>query len=416
MKQRLIKGFCLLLLFVTVQQGFAQKQKAVAEAMPLFTADSLAGGNYKDILTSFFQLSFNNLTGDKREFNFNTNPFAVMLKNDPDLAIDRNYYKNRVLRKLNIGFGLKLDTSYRFNGFSSGIKYALINKRDSTTSKMLFSKLLTDSMGIERDTLALYLKKYADSLFPAATNAALPGHTDDLAKKKEFNASLNKLFNDSNAVLNKMDSTFRIAVLDIAGKKKLYILSKFFKTSPNMSLRRFHDKSFSELKQSLKSEPLWIIAVSDTTYKNQFAFSNLVFSTEFSKGVFKPQPGANNLELNIKAAANFLKDTLQQGNNLKRVLFNVEAGLNWVIRNKTNEKSYFELKLSSTYYRNFSSLYAKEKREMFTLNGTARVRVYEDIWVPLEIKYDPKNGNVFGCLNVKANFTGVGKLVKEMSK
>ncbi|MDQ3683666.1 MAG: hypothetical protein M3352_11455 [Bacteroidota bacterium] len=59
-------------------------------------------------------------------------------------------------------------------------------------------------------------------------------------------------------------------------------------------------------------------------------------------------------------------------------------------------------------------MYAKERRDSLTLNMTIRVRVISDIWVPLEIKYDPKSGNVFGFLNVRANFKALGKLTKDL--
>jgi hypothetical protein len=68
--------------------------------------------------------------------------------------------------------------------------------------------------------------------------------------------------------------------------------------------------------------------------------------------------------------------------------------------------------LSATYYRNLSNLYQNEERSRLTVNGTARVRLFDDIWVPLEIKYDPVNGNVFGLINVKFNFTALSSLVK----
>ena len=60
--------------------------------LPL-SADSLATGNYKDLLTSFFQLSFNHLIGPKKELNFASNPFGVMARRNPDLLVDTNYYR-----------------------------------------------------------------------------------------------------------------------------------------------------------------------------------------------------------------------------------------------------------------------------------------------------------------------------------
>src|SRR5690349_6908044 len=58
----------------------------------ILTADSLAGGAYKDIFTSFLQLAFDNLTGPNKSLQFNSNPYAIMLKHNDSLA-SYHYYK-----------------------------------------------------------------------------------------------------------------------------------------------------------------------------------------------------------------------------------------------------------------------------------------------------------------------------------
>jgi hypothetical protein len=407
MKNNFKKILYTLLFIVFAKAGIAQKVSE--DAIPVFTADSLKSGAAKDILTNFFQLAFNNLIGDNKEFNFNSNPYAVLLKNNPKLAIDTNYKKYRALRRLNFGFGIKLDSAYHFNGFSSGIKYSIVDKRDATTSSMLFYKLRTNNFNKERDNLLDSLDSYIDILFPKSSDRNSP----DFEKAKKFNDEINDFF-QKDVPLSSFSDEFQKAVNVIISKdiSKFQQMDSTFKTSPGRSIKNVSDTIFEGLKNSIKKDLLWTIAVSDTTYNDQFFLSNIVINSELSKGIFETKPGANNIELNIKTACNFLQDTLQSGRNLKRLIFSFEPGINWVIRDKNNDKSFFELKFSGSYYHNFSGLYADEERDKITLNGTARVRIYEDIWIPLEIKYDPKNGNVFGFLNIKANFTGLGKLLK----
>src|SRR3982751_5635416 len=128
-------------------------QKKPKDTVPLiFTADSLATGNYKDVLSSFFQLAFNNFTGPNKELRFTSNPFAVMAKWDSTLLIDTNYYRYRHLRKLNFSFAGKLDSAYRFNGFSSSIKYALVDQRDITVSREFISAAYTANGEFNRFT------------------------------------------------------------------------------------------------------------------------------------------------------------------------------------------------------------------------------------------------------------------------
>jgi hypothetical protein len=68
-----------------------------------------------------------------------------------------------------------------------------------------------------------------------------------------------------------------------------------------------------------------------------------------------------------------------------------------------------ELKFSGSYYHNFNKLYNQEKRDLVTANAKLSIRIIADIWIPLEIKYDPRSGNIFGFLNIRANFNALGK-------
>ena len=121
---------------------FANLAFAQIKPNPALTADSLATGNYKDVLTSFFQLAFNRFIGDDKEIRFASNPFAVMAKADTSLLMDAKYYKYRHLRDLNFSFAAKLDSSYKFNGFSSGIKYIPIRLTPPIKSDMACVRFL----------------------------------------------------------------------------------------------------------------------------------------------------------------------------------------------------------------------------------------------------------------------------------
>lgn len=393
------KLFTLISILTFVIKGMAQTSPGIK---PVLTADSLKSGNSKDVLTSFFQLAFDRFTSDNKELAFTSNPFAIMLKSNPALANDKTYYKYRTLRKTNFSFSAKLDSSYRFNGFSSGIKYALIDKRDSSTSKLLFQNLKNDSLNKEVDRLQLELVEYAKENFP------------DKAERKKFVALTNAFLN-KDVPFNQLDTAIQKAVKKIiADDKASYpFVDSVIQNHPSSNILAEQNKRYEQYKDEIKNGLLWTIGASDTTYNDHFFFSNVLFNTELVKGIGKQKPGSN-WEFNIKAGLNLLDDTLSKGRDLKRSLLNFEPGFNWVIRNAANDQSFLELKFSSTYYRNFKNLYAGEKRDSLTLNTTIRVRIISDIWLPLEIKYDPRSGNVFGFLNVRANFKALGKLAKEL--
>ena len=378
-------------LLLSVYTVSAQNQSTSLKK--ILSADSSASGNFKDILTNFYQLAMKNLIGDKKEINFNSNPYAILLKSNPNLAIDTNYRKYRILRKLNFGIGLNLNDAYRFNGFSSGIKYALINNRDSTTSKWLLMAALKEDS--EYTVLSQSLIKYAHDSLPAT-------------QRKAFVEKVNLLFNDVTITFEKFDFQFQRTVKKIAFAHKLTRFLTLINTAPNTNIHAAEYAGFDKLKQSLQNKFLWTIGVSDTTYKDQFFFSNLLFSTEALKGILHPT-AATNVELDLKASLNIINDTLYRNRNLHRSIFSFQPGVNWVIKNKQSQLSFFELKFSGGYDHIISGLYLNEKRDQVNFSGTIRLRITNEFWIPLQFKYDPINRRVLGFLNITTNFTGIKK-------
>lgn len=391
------KGIFILIALHLLLQLQLSGQKNKTAINTILTADSLASGNLKDLLSSFFQLSFNKLTGPSKELNFQSNPYALIARANPSAAIDTNYVKYKILRKFNFGFGLKMDTSYRFNGFSSGIKYALINRRDVTTSQTLFDNLGTDQLNQELVSLQNPLSDTVEARYARGS-----------AERTRYQDLINEFFTDTTKLFSKLDPVFQKIVIEVAEAAKLKQISSLLKTKPDFNIRKKSQEYYSDLKNELQKKLLWTISISDTTYKDQFLFSNIVLQTELLKGVGKSKPGAN-WELSIPASLNFLDDTLRTGRDLKRAVFIFDPGINLVIRDKSNKQSFLEFKFSGEYRHNFHQLYPGEKRDFINFNGTLRIRVINDIWIPLQFKYDPANGNVFGFISAKLNFNGLAK-------
>ena len=394
MRKSIKKYACLCTLLLFAKISFAQVSPVTKF---LFTADSLKSGNAKDILTSFFQLGLNNLTGPNKEFSFSSNPFAIMLKRNPNLSLDEAYKKYKPLRRLNFNVGVRLDSGFGFNGFSSGLKFSLIDETDFTTSTFIRDKLRSDELNHERDILLTTLNDYLVNTVPTANKAA-------------FANNINKVLQD--APFNSLDTDFQATVKMLVAAKNLNKIGNIFTNKADSSFKQIDAAKFKALKNSIKNNLLWTIGISDSTYKDKFHFSNVAIISELSRGIFDPGPGDNNLEVNVKAAYTFSNDSTKTGRNLKRELLTAESGINWIIRDRTTDRPFCEIKFSGSYYHNFGRLYFNERRDSLTINGTLRIRILEDIWIPLEIKYDPTSGNVFGLLNIKANFTGLGKLLK----
>lgn len=396
MKAKLIPVIVACLLSVG---AVAQKVEKAPDPNPALTADSLSTGNYKDVLNSFFQLAFEKLTGDDKELRFTSTPFAVMAKMDSTLLIDTTYLKYSTLRNINFSVGLKLDSSYKFNGFSSGVKYALINQRDETVERA-FTKLVLNNATVQQlfklnDSVAAFFSKLAAD--PVRAHKASLDYNEFLKGKKNY-SDLDQDLQDKMLELAKSDPATKSIADTLAANK-------------NYNINQAAAEIYKKLKAEFNNNALWTIGLSDTTCQDRFFFSNLVFASEFLKGI-TPYKNKNDLEINLKTALQLQDDTLHAARDLKRSIFSFEPGVNIVFKTRERKKSYLEFKLSGSYYHSFGSLYVGEERDRITLNSTIRIRVLDDIWIPLEIKYDPKNGNLFGFLNVRANFKALGNVAK----
>lgn len=394
MKRRILIFSLLLLLSFGV---LAQKKP---DPNPALTADSLATGNYKDVLNSFFQLTFDKLTGPDKELKFTSTPFAVMAKIDTSLLVTESYINYKTLRNTNFSFAVKLDSSYKFNGFSSGVKYALINKRDETVSGA-FVDLVANNKSVQElfelnNQMGAYISKLVAD--PVKGQKTAIDYNEFLRGKKNFDELEATLQDTMLAIAGRNSNTQKIA--DTLSKNKKFNINK-----------RASD-IYEKMKKDFNNNLLWTIGLSDTTYKDQFFFSNIVLTTELLKGITNYKNNKNDVDLNIKATLQTIDDTLKTGRDLKRAVLGFEPGINIVLKTKETKKSFLEFKLSGGYYHTFTSLYKDEERDRITLNSTIRIRIMNDIWIPLDIKYDPKNGNFFGFLNVRANFKALGDIAK----
>lgn len=390
-----ITGIVVVLLFCIVTQLSAQK---VTTPNPVFTADSLATGNYKDVLNSFFQLAFDQLASPKKTIKFTGTPFAVMAKLDTVLLVDTMYTRYRTLRNLNYTFALRFDTAYKFNGFSSGIKYAIINKRDETISRAFVNTVVNNAA--VNQLFGLLNNMIAKATTMADPASVMMEITDFRKGTKNFEALSQPLQDTILAYAASSDTT-----------------NALFETLTNnksFNMKHTADSLYQDMKANFNNNALWTVGITDTTLQNQFVFSNIVFHTEFLKGINKYNETKNDLELNIRSQLQLVDDTLKAGRDLKRAIFNFEPGINLVINTKSTKKSYLELKFSGGYYHNFGTLYANEDRDRIFVNGTVRVRIMNDIWIPFEVKYDPGNGNLLGFINVRANFKAFGGAARQL--
>lgn len=482
------------ILSLVLARSWAQRTSIKDSLAPLLTADSLASGNYKDILTSFYQLAANNLTGPHKEFRFSTNPYAILLKNNPNLAADPTYQQYRAWRKLNINLDARMDSAYHFDGFMFGLTYAVVDKRDITINQLFSSTYLADrsrdyaymrlhqladsaigQMGKPDTALVSLLTRQLDSLSLRAdypykrvdsllltrlTQAArdcgcgdilTDAHQLDTTKRlsalyltnrDEYQQIYNRLVGyyiprlgsgadrirlgreleavfyapaDSALAFDKVSPDLQKLLVSLAVANDLTVFTDSLARNPHLSIYKMKNAYFRDLRDQFKTNWLGTVGVTDTSYADGNLGKNLQINTEWLKGLSRDPKSRVTAEADLKAMVNFTDDTAKPGRNLLRQYVYAEPGFNFVWRNK-NLQSFFEFKVGGGVSYVFNGAYAGEQPLRITLNGTARVRLFNEIWIPIQILYDPKAGKVFGFLNITANFTGLGSLASGLVK
>lgn len=336
------------------------------------TDANLNSGNYRDILTNFFQLAFNDLTGDDKRFRFSSNLFAIKLKTNPELNVD-HFYKNQTFwRNSNIDVDLKLADKFKFNGISFGYKYALCNRRDHTVSRHLTDmyKLRVENFNQLREYLSMAIAKVTDREL-----------------KKALTKELSDFFGSEDVVYKDLSDDLKKLIDQFYGSEKV---------AENFSFRQSVNLVLDSLIDSYKNKLLWTASLNFSTLDNGLLQDGIV-KTQATAGLLKLNHFSN-IEFDLQASLTLNRDSLGASQQLNQI-WKGEGGLNYVHRN-SNQVPVLEIKAGSTYYSAPKQLQMPE----FTFDGGIRLRVTKSLWVPLTVKYDPQRANVFGYLSVKSNF------------
>lgn len=386
MKKRTRYYISILLLFALPLYTVAQKAQKAKEAKDsVLTAANLKTGNSQDVLISFFQIAGENLFGDNKSFKFQSSLFAIKAKTNEALWIDTAYVKERFARNFVITLNPALDSNYKFKSNTIGFKYAIVNNRDKTVFD--FSKP-DDWVYLQIQRSAI--EKYFDALGRDSNN-------------KNYKLAVNFFVPDDES------GEKETAEKDLPGDFKKILRTemsfhKKFSFSTLDSFRKFLPNEYKNTALYVENRGLWTVESNFSSLADGRLFSGINFSSEYLKGMLKNNSKMN-LELDIKGSFDLADDTTTTTDlDLNRKILKLESGFNWIIAKNKNLKSIVELKGSIAYNNILSGAYTDEEKSKFTAEGTLRFRITDDLWIPLDIKYDPGNGKIFGFITAKFNF------------
>lgn len=339
----------------------------------------LSSGNYRDILTNFFQAAFNDLTGEDKRFRFSSNLFAVKLKTNPELNLDQYYKQQTFWRNSNVDVDIKFADKFKFNGISFGYKYALCNRRDYTVSHHLTDlyKLRVEQYNQLRDYLAASVAKLSDK-----------------DRKKALINELSNFFNSEFVTYKDLSEELRNLIDNFYREEKI---------TPDFNFKKSVDWVYDSLVNSFKNKLLWTLSAQFSTYSNGLIQDGVV-QTQATAGLLR-LTNLSNIEFDLKSSIILNRDSLGSSKNLNQIV-KAEGALNYVHRN-SNQMPVVEFKLGATYFNAPKNLLYPE----LTLDGGFRIRVTKTLWIPVTIKYDPERANLFGYLSVKSNFDWLSALL-----
>jgi hypothetical protein len=371
----------LLIILIVLATMMARGQEATIK-QKIRTADDLKTGNSQDVLTSFFQLALNDITGKEKTFRFQSSLFAIKAKTDSSLFIDTNYLRQTKARNLVFSIAPTLDSNFKFQSNAIGIKYALVNNRD----KAVFDFALPSEgewTSIRRKALNEYVRMFPDGVNNPKYRLASAYFLDE---------------DEERTKPEDLPSDFLVIV------KRYLNESQRFK---NTTLAEFQDRlavEYNTLAEYVQNRGLWTIDGSFSSDKEGKFFSRINLNSEYLKGIV-PGHKKMNLELNLRASLDFDDDsTTVLNKDMDRQIFAFSGGVNWIIAKNRRSEPVIEIKGALSYNNILKGKYREENSNKVIAEGTFRIRITNDLWLPLDIKYDPDEGNVFGFISVRSNF------------
>ncbi len=397
MKKILITG-SLTLLFIA--RLFAQEITALPAKI-----DQTKTANTKDILTSFVQSGIDNLLGEKRNFKLSLSFLAI------DSLINGDQAKGKVNRKsffrnssLNLNvFG---DSSNHITKWSAGITLEIINKKDiksNVVSGKDWAEVVAsaDDFHWIRESAILYLKNTVKNKLSIDTclNDYQKEYLLDqveMTANNSFKIAFDK--KDFNLLSPQLQNTLSDPSF-IVYLKKVHNSPTIDNAITNMKTGiHLPNVVFQRVAQEFSRKPLWIMKPT-VSYDREHRQGEYLLESNFTTGFGSLERTPWEFEVSAKFLIG--ADSTITSANYKNRPLTFSVGVNKVLLENENKESRAEFKFFSQYSYKVGDYVGK--RDEFSLNSTLRFNVYKAIWLPITIKYDPKNGNVFGFFSITAN-------------
>lgn len=158
--------------------------------------------------------------------------------------------------------------------------------------------------------------------------------------------------------------------------------------------------------ESLKNRSLFTIYGRAYTDFEKLIPTQSEIGLQYLRGIGTSADDQNRWQFDIKAFLALRPDSTLVGRNLRRSSLIAKAGVNRVlIMAADGKQSFLEAKFDLGNEYRTGTVFPTEDKNTFYGEAALRVRVSQQFWVPLTIKYDANDGTVLGFLKVIWNIS-----------
>jgi hypothetical protein len=355
--------------FTTVQAQQAQKinlsDTLTIETQAIKQGVTDRGGNEKEGWPAAFSV-FSDLinNNNKGSLTLNSNLWTFyqlpkIVQHADTSVIDSTYRRLAPLRNLGLTCSITPDNKNHFtiDSGSVGIDYALLNNAITEADESDYQSV--DSTINAIHAIDEYIAKYA-------LNPSLPD-----ADKKRIHTFLNQQAHQDTSLLTE---DLRDSIRSI------------FHVSHSLSgTFSGYDSLAGRLARHMADKPLWTISLTDQMDSGRTPSYSLSSRFLLSKSV----------PLDVSASYSISADTSKKGGSLDQKVFDSNGGWNF------QWQKWLECKVAAEYKHIFSGAEKNEDTDQYNFSVKTDLKVNQDVWLPVTIKYAAKTGSIWGFLSVQ---------------
>lgn len=387
-----------IVIFVTCCTAFAQYENGILKYTDSIRSKDLTSVK-TNTLAELLQASINNgiISTKGTDINIKSTIFQLKKLWKPEITLDTNYVKETFRRNFEFGLGFKINNDNKVTGVGASIKYAIINNRDITRQDLpglaLKSKMLEEKIYPIYNKLALEI---GSKIQNGMRNPKFIKNNNDSSSTDKVNAALSK-FNHNN---NDPNSLKQLGVdLGTNMLNDLGIDQSVFEIFNYAESIKAIKELATNFENDIKKRGLLTFGFGSNYINSNW--DSLNFKLEYLKGLGNKNDVNKPWDIYAAAFYDLKKDSIGK-TSLGRQIFTAKLGLNKVlIKNKDQKNSFIEILGAAEFNHIIKGLYSGEITSLFIADFIITVRLSPTLFLPLELKYDPKNANVFGFLKVK---------------